>query len=111
MAYLHEPIRQHMEKEPSYELGGMQCHDLFFVTVRVITPEERYFTILKLEDTVIADSYPVGISAEVLKDSFDTVKWRFAVDYPLLMVELFSEAIEGMEFPEMTKNAREYKIT
>jgi len=111
VTYLHKSIRQHMEKEPSYELGGMQCHDLFFVTVRVITPEERYFTILKLEDTVIADGYPVGISAEVLKDSFDTVKWRFAVDYPLLMVELFSEAIEGMEFPEMTKSAREYKIT
>jgi hypothetical protein len=69
-----------MEKEPSDKLEGMQCHDLFFVTVRVITPKERYFTILKLENTMIADSYSVGISAEVLKDSFDTVKWRFAVD-------------------------------
>ena len=60
---------------------------------------------------MITDSYPVGIPTEVLKDSFDTVKWRFAVDHSLLMVELFSEAIEGMEFPEMSKNAREYKIT
>ena len=100
-----------MQKEPSDELIGIERHDLFFVTVGVITPEKRYCAIFKFKDTVITDSYSVDISAEVLKDSLYTVKWRFAVDYPLLMVELFSEAIEGMEFPEITKSAREYKIT
>jgi hypothetical protein len=95
-----------MEKEPSDKLRGMQCHYLFFVTVGVITPEERYFIILKLDNTVIADSYPVGIPTEVLKDSFDTVKWRFAVDHPLLMVELFSEAIRRYRVPWMTKSVK-----
>ena len=100
-----------MEKEPSDKLGGVQRHDLFFITVGVVTPEERYFTILKLEDTMIADSYPVGISAEVLKYSFDAVKWRFAIDDPLLMFELSCKSFEGIVFSEMTNNAGEYKIT
>ncbi len=99
-----------MQKEPSYELIGIQRHDLFFITVGVITPEEGYFTILKLEDTVIADSYPVGIPAQVLKDSFDAVKWRFAIDDPLLMIELSPKSFEYMWFPEMANNAGEYEF-
>jgi hypothetical protein len=40
---------------------------------------------------VIADSNPVGISAQVLKDTFWAIEGGFAVDKPLLGVEVFSE--------------------
>ena len=52
-----------MEKEPSDKLIGIQRHDLFFITIGVITPEEGYLAILEFENPVIADSYSVGISA------------------------------------------------
>jgi hypothetical protein len=38
-----------------------------------------------VEDAVIADGDPVGISAEVLEDTLDTVEGRFAIDDPFLM--------------------------
>ncbi len=111
MTYLDEPVWQHMQKEPSDKLGGIQRHDLVFITVGVVTPGEEYFPVYNLEDTVIADSYPVGIPAEVLKYSFDTGKWRFAIDYPLLMFELSSKSFEGIRLFEMTNNAGEDEIT
>ena len=40
---------------------------------------------------MIADSNPVGISAQVLKDTFWAIEGGFAVDKPLLGVEVFSE--------------------
>ncbi len=43
------------------------------------------------EDTVIADGDPVGISAEVLKDTFGALEGRFAIDDPLLGGKGFSE--------------------
>ncbi len=51
---------------------------------------------------MIADGYPVSISAEVAKDSLNTVKGRFAIDDPLLMVELSTESFESMRCAEMT---------
>jgi hypothetical protein len=50
MAYFYKPIGQHVEKEPSDELISIKRHDLFFITIGVITPEEGYLAILKLKD-------------------------------------------------------------
>ena len=37
-----------------------------------------------VEDAVIVEGDPVGISAEVLKDSLDAIEGRLAIDDPLL---------------------------
>lgn len=111
MAYLYKPVGQHMEKEPSDKLMGIQRHDLFLISVGVITPEEGYFAIVKLEDTVITDSYSVCISAQVLKDSFYAVKRRFTIDDPLLMFELSPKSFENMRVFEVTDTAGEDEIT
>jgi hypothetical protein len=99
-----------MEKEPSDKLMGIQRHDIFFISVGVITPAEGYFAVFNFEDTMIADGYSVGISAEVLKDSFDAVKRRFAIDYPLLMIELSCKSLEDLWLPEMTNDAGGYEL-
>lgn len=43
------------------------------------------------EDAVIADRDPVGISAQVLKDSFGAGEGILAIDYPLFIIETFQE--------------------
>jgi len=100
-----------MQKEPSDKLMGIERHNLFFITVRVITPQEGHFAILKLEDTVIADSDSVGIPAEVLKDAFYAIKRRFAIYYPLLLFELSYKAFENMRVFEVPDAAGEDEIT
>jgi hypothetical protein len=56
---------------------------------------------------VIADSDPVSISAQVLKDTFGAIEGGFAVDKPLLGVEVFSEGVEVCGIFEMTETIGE----
>jgi hypothetical protein len=53
----------------------------------------------------------VGTSAEVLKNTFGATEGRFAIDDPLLFIELFSEDVEVTWLLEMTDTAGEDKIT
>jgi len=46
------------------------------------------------EDAVIADCDPVGISAEVLKDTLDAIERRLAIDDPLFTIELAPESLK-----------------
>jgi hypothetical protein len=63
-----------------------------------------------IEDAVVADGDPVGISAKVLENTFRTTEGRFAIDNPLLFIELFSEDLEVPGLLEMADTAGEYKI-
>jgi hypothetical protein len=100
-----------MLKEPSDEVIGLELHGLLFITVSVVPPEEGNHVVVNLEDAVIADCDPMGISAEVLKDALRSIEGGFAIDDPLLMVELSSKAFEDSRIFEMTDITGEDKIT
>jgi len=57
-----------MKKDPSDKFICLERHGLFTVIICIISPEERDIAALDIKDSVIADSDPVGISAEVLKN-------------------------------------------
>ncbi len=99
-----------MKQEPSDKFICLERHGFFAVIVGIISPEKRNLTILVGKDAVIADGDPVGISAEVLENTFGATEWRFAIDAPLLLIELFLEGFEVAWFLEMTDTAGENKI-
>jgi hypothetical protein len=70
----HISMGQYMKKEPSYELIGPESHGLFFIPIGIVPSEERDIAVMHLEDTIVADSDPVGISAQILKDTLSAVK-------------------------------------
>jgi hypothetical protein len=70
------------------KLTGINGHNLHFVIVGIVPPEERYLAVLNLENAVIADGYSVCIPTEVLKDLFYAIKRRLAINDPLFVVEL-----------------------
>jgi hypothetical protein len=100
-----------MKKEPPDQFIGLQRQGLLAVTVGIISPEKRNMAVLDSEDTVIADGDSMGIPAEVPKDAPGAIKGGFAIDDPLLMVELSPEGFEVAGMREMTDPALEYKIT
>jgi hypothetical protein len=51
----------------------------------------------------------VGISAEVLKDAPDVIEGGFAIDDPLLTIELVSEPLKVFGWFEMADRVGEYK--
>jgi hypothetical protein len=100
-----------VKKEPSDKFICLQRHGLFTVIVCIISPQKRNITIPVGEDAVIADGNPVGISSEVLKYPLGATEGRFAIDDPLLFIELFPEGFKVVWFLEMTDTAREDKVT
>jgi hypothetical protein len=102
---------QYMKKEPSDELIGLESHGLLFIAIGIVPPAEGDIAILNSEDTVIADSDPVGISAQVLKYPLGAVKRRLAIDNPFFVIELSSEHLKGSGILKMTDSAGEDKIT
>ena len=59
---------------------------------------------------MIADGDSVSISAQVLKNTFGAIEGRFAIDDPLLVVEVFSEGFEVSGVFEMTETAGKEKF-
>jgi len=100
-----------MKEKPSDELIGLESHGLLFLTIGIVSPPEGYIAVLNFEDTVIADSDPVSISAQVLKHTFGSIKRWLAIDYPLFMVELSSEHLKGFGILKVTDAAGEDKLT
>lgn len=100
-----------MKKESSDKLFCLEGHGLFTVIICIISPEERDIAALDIKDSVIADSDPVGISAEVLKDAVCAIEGWFAIDNPLLMVKMSPEGFEGSGLFETADVAGEYEIT
>jgi hypothetical protein len=98
-----------VKKEPSDKFICLQRHGLLTVLVCVISPEKRDIAVPDIEDSVIAESDPVGISAEVLKDPLGAIERRFAIDDPLLLIELFPENLKAPGLLEMADTAGEYK--
>jgi hypothetical protein len=92
-----------MKKEPADKLVGLEGHSLLPVMVGIIPPEEGDLAVSDVEDAVITDRDPMGISAEVLKDPFGAIEGRFAIDGPLFMVEIPPEGFEVCGILEMTE--------
>jgi hypothetical protein len=99
-----------MKKESSDKLVGLEGHSLLTVMVCIIPPEEGNLAVSDGEDAVIADGDSMGIPAEVLQDPLGAIEGRFAIDDPLLVVEMSPERFEGSGFLEMADTAGEYKI-
>jgi hypothetical protein len=98
-----------VKKEPSDKFICLQGHSLLTVIVGIISPQKRNIAILVGKDAVIADGDSVCISAEVLKDTLGSAERRFAIDDPLLFIELFPENIEVAWCLEMTDRTVEHK--
>jgi len=80
------------------------------VVVGIITPQEGNSAVPEIKDSVIADRDPVSISAEILQDPLWAIEGRFAIDNPLLMIEMFPEGSEVSGLVEMADTSGEYEI-
>ena len=88
MSDFDEAVGKNMKQETPDKLVGIQSHDLLFVVVGVVAPPERDFVVFELHKPVIADSDPVGISAEIFQNVFGLLERRLTVNDPLLLVQV-----------------------
>ena len=64
---------------------------------------------MDVEDAVIADGDPVGISAEVPKDTLDAIEGGLAIDDPLFTIERAPESLKVLGRLERADSVGEYK--
>ena len=64
---------------------------------------------MDVEDAVIGDGDPVGISAEVPKDTLDAIERGLAIDDPLFTIELAPESLKVPGRLERVDTVGEYK--
>ena len=98
-----------MKQETSDELISFERHRLLTVIVGIIPPQEGNLAILDIEDAVIADGDSVGISAKILENTRGATERRFAINDPLLFIELFPEKIEVAGCFEMVDRTVEHQ--
>jgi hypothetical protein len=92
-----------MKEESADKLVGLEGHGLLPVMVCIIPPSEGNLAVLEGAEAVITDGDSMGISAEVLKDPLGAIEGRFAIDDPLLMVEMPPEGFEVAGILEMAE--------
>ncbi len=49
----------------------------------VILPSKAYFAVFDIDDTAVADRYPMRIAADIAHNLFGAAKWRLGVDNPI----------------------------
>ena len=110
VTYPHITMRQDVKQESSDKFISLERHGFLAVISGIISPQERDIAVPGVEDAIIADGDPVGISPEVLQYSPRATEGRFAIDNPLLVIELFSEDLEVPWLFEMADTAGACKI-
>src|SRR5271157_453846 len=103
-------VRKYVHKKAPDELISIKGHDLYPVIVCIVTPLESDLAVLNLQNTIITDCYPVGIPAQVLKNSVNAVKRRLAIYYPFLIGEFYIQQLEYMRLHQMTDTACKFKL-
>ena len=109
MSYPYIARGQDMKQKPSDELVSFQRHGFLTVLVCIIPPQEGNMAVTDVEDAVVADGDPVGISAQVLKDPLNAIERGLAIDDPLLMIEPPHEYLKVPGLLEMADLVGEYK--
>ena len=78
-----------MEQEPADKLRSLQSHDFLFVPIGIITPGEKDMSVFHLEDAVIPDSDPVGISSQIINEHLSHYRTScFGNDPPAYSAEM-----------------------
>ncbi len=101
MPDLDEPVRQYMKQEAPDKLIRVHGHDLGFIIVRIVPPPERDLAVFDLDDPVIADRDPVGVSTEIFKNTLGSVKRQLRVNDPLLPVQIGDEGVPRLGIGEI----------
>ena len=95
MPDLNEPVRQDVKQEPPDELIGFKRHNLAFVVIGIVSPPEGDLIVFELYEPVIADCYPVGVSAEILQNVLGLLEGFLAVDDPVFLVQIGDQSVKG----------------
>lgn len=82
VADAHEAGGKHVEQKASQELVHGQGHEALLVAVGGVSPAEGDLVARQGNETMVGDSHPMSVGAQVVEDILGAPEGRFAVDDP-----------------------------
>jgi len=85
---------QYMKQEATQELMCGNSHELLLAAVGIISPAEGDTIVFKGHESMVGDSYSMGVSRQIVENMFSTAEGRLGVDDPVLSEQLPEEVAE-----------------
>lgn len=106
-----ETTRQHMQQESAQELIYGQSEEASLVSVSGIPPPECDFIMLEAHETVIGDSNPMRVRAQVAEYLFGSAERRFAIHNPVKSPELTNQTLKQFGLRPGLKHAMKSQLS
>lgn len=92
----NKAARKQVEEKTAQELIHRKRHSALLVAVRRISPTESDVAICQGNQAMVGDGHSMGIAAEVFENMFRAAKGPFAVDDPIVAIELPDQGAESL---------------
>ena len=83
-----------MKQKPVDKLLDWELHGLEAIPVFSIAVSEAHFCVLDREDSIIGQSNPVDVTAEVVEQMLGRTERLFGVDVPRFFSQSFEQQVE-----------------
>jgi hypothetical protein len=81
----HEAIGEHVKQEAADKFLGFKDHRLFPIAIFAISVAQQDFSVIDLQDAVIAQSDTVRVAAEVVENGAGRAEGFFRIDDPAFL--------------------------
>src|SRR3974377_2098256 len=69
--------------------------------MRTVSPGECHFSILEGNQAMVGNGHSMGVAAEIFENLFRPAEWAFAVNHPIIAVEVTDEGMKRLRIRKM----------
>ena len=103
VADAHETFRKHVKQKAGQEFFCGNCHIALYVSMGSVSPAERNLSILKRDQPMVGNGHSMGVAAEIFENMFRAAEGPFAIDHPILTVEIANQGMKHLRVRKMLK--------
>ena len=94
-----------MKQKAAQEFLCRQRQLFLHVSMCTVSPCEGNFSVLERNQAMVGNGHSMGVAAEIFEDLLRPAKWPFAVNHPIVAVEVVIEGIERLRIRKMPQLA------
>ncbi len=93
--------------EPIHEFICLECHGLFSVAMRPVSPAKCDLPVRKGNQAAIGNGYSMCVAAKIAENIFRAAEGPFAVDDPVVTEQLTDKGVKRLRVRKMLQFAME----
>ena len=101
IANAYKALWKQMKQKAAQEFLCGQWHLFLHVSMRPVSPGECNFSILERNQAMVGNGHSVSVAAEIFENLLRPAEWPFAVNHPLVVVEVTNEGMKCLRIRKM----------